>query len=76
MLFDKRSTLKDKLKSLVEDNDVLKDLIDVEEEITNEVAMDNRDKVMDSFKTLADTNGTVNINPILHGGEHYVPGRI
>ena len=45
MLFDKRSKLKDKLKSLGEDNDVLKDLIDVEEEITNEVAVDNRDKV-------------------------------
>ena len=64
MLFDKRSKLKDKLKSSGEDNDVLEDLIDVEKEITNEVAKDNRDKVMDSFKTLADTNGTININGI------------
>ena len=62
ILFEKRSKLKNKLKSLGEDNDTLKELTEVEEEISSEVGKDNRDKVMDSFKTLADTDGTININ--------------
>ena len=34
----------------------------IEEEIANEIAEDNRDKVVDAFKALTDTDGTVNIN--------------
>ena len=34
----------------------------MEKEITSEISKENRDKVMESFKTLSETDGSININ--------------
>ena len=63
MLFKRRIGLKDKLKHSGEnDETTIEELENVEKEITSEISKENRDKVMESFKTLSETDGSININ--------------
>ena len=45
-----------------EHEDLIAELEEVEEDISNEVAKDIRDKIVENFKVLADTDGSTNIN--------------
>ena len=62
ILFDKKCALKGKIKQLGEDDALTKELGEIEVEIANEVAHENRNKVVDTFKELSDTDGTTNVN--------------
>ena len=57
-----RSDLINKMESSTHQEDLLDDLKALEERIVSEVAVDNRNKVMDNFQKLANTDGSTNIN--------------
>ena len=50
------------MESSTNQEDLLDDLKALEERIVSEVAVDNRNKVMDNFQKLANTDGSTNIN--------------
>ena len=62
ILFDKKFDIQEQIKQFGEDDALKNELKGIEEEIANEIAEDNRNKVVDAFKALTDTDGTVNIN--------------
>ena len=63
ILFKRRISLKDKLKYSCDNNEAsIEELENVENEITSEISKENRDKVIESFKTLSETDGSININ--------------
>ena len=51
-----------KIDSSSHKEDLMEDLRALEERIVSEVAVDNRNKVMDNFQKLANTDGSTNIN--------------
>ena len=63
-LFETRMRLIQELKVSKDEEheDLIVELEEVEEYISNEVAKDIRDKIVDNFKVLADTDGSTNIN--------------
>ena len=61
-LFDRKFFLKEKIKTSGENETVVKELTIVEEMIAKEIAEDNRNKIVEAFKTMTDTDGTANIN--------------
>ena len=61
-MFGKKSALKEKMKRVGNDDDLKKELDDLEVEIGNEIANDNRNKVMNTFQALSDTDVTTNVN--------------
>ena len=50
------------MKQLDQDKTIIEELANVENEIAMEVGKQNRDKVVDAFKILANTDGTTNVN--------------
>ena len=63
-LFETRMRLIQELKVSKDEEheDLIVELEEVEEYISNEVAKDIRDKIVDNFKVLADSEGSTNIN--------------
>ena len=57
ILFDKKFDLKEKIKQLGEDEALSKELDDIEEDIAREIAENNRNKVVDAFHVLTETDG-------------------
>ena len=57
-----RSDLKEKLKNSPDDDQIEEELTTIEEKIVKEVSEVNRKKVVDNFKSLANTDGSSNIN--------------
>ena len=62
MLFDKRLALKERLKNSGDEETTQNELDEVEDNISKEVSKDNRDKVMEAFRDLTDTDGSIHIN--------------
>ena len=62
ILFDRKCSLQQKLKKQVQNNDIIEELDNVEKEIAKEVANENREKVISTFKLLSNTDGTTNVN--------------
>ena len=65
-MFDKKCALKEKMMRIgTDDDDTLKkELDEIEFEITNEISMENRNKVIETFKVISETDGTTNVNGI------------
>ena len=61
-LLDKRKVIIQKLKSVEEEHkeDMVEDLATVEEEISTLSSEDNRNRVMNNFKSLANVDGSTN----------------
>ena len=63
-LFKRRLSLIQELKVANEDKheELQNELDEIEEEISKEVSKDTRDKIIENFKTLAETDGSTNVN--------------
>ena len=62
VLFERKCSLKQKLKQQNLEDGIVEEIDKVEKEIAKEVAKENRDKVINAFKLLSNTDGTTNIN--------------
>ena len=62
LLFDKRLALKERLTNSGDEENTKNELDEVEDNISKEVSKDNRDKVMEAFRDLTDTDGSIHIN--------------
>ena len=57
-----RSNLKEKLKSSSNQEKIEEEIVAIEKKLVEEIAEENRNKVVRNFKTLAETDGTTNTN--------------
>ena len=50
------------MKLTGETEEINDELVEIEEKIAKEIAEENRNKVIDAFKSMTDTDGTANVN--------------
>ena len=62
IMFDKKCAIKEKMKRVGTNDALNKELEEIEVEIASEIANENRNKVIETFKVLSETDGTINVN--------------